>query len=735
MPIRSGILITALLLICASKAQLPLARDTITVYENGRVLKHAWAGGLNSVNASNIDLNGDQKPDLVLFDKQNNYGYGKFRCFISTGQPGEIKYRYDAGLSYFFPEAVFWAVFHDYNNDGRADLFCSTNGGIRVYTNTTPPQGLPSFTLANPRLTSDYYPQFSPPSISNLFASSAGVPGIGDVDNDGDLDILTFSPNGILLEMHRNTSQEHHWHSDSLIYQRDSDCWGDLRESDCLVQFDKCSSRVSGPSATYHAGSCIACLDNDGDLDQDLIMGDQNCSFVQYVQNNGTDSVADFSDSTKLYPNFPAKNTGGNFINMSFFPCAYLADVNGDGRKDLLASPNAIGSENFYSLWLYRNAATTATADFQLEKKNFLQDEMIEVGQNSYPVLFDADNDGKKDLLLGTQGYFSPGALDSRLALYRNIGSAAIPVFSLMTRDYAGLGASKLNNVMPAVGDPDGDGDTDILIGTSSGQVHWLENTAGAGHACQFAPLKMNPFNFTTVSACAAPQLFDIDKDGRQDLLIGMKNGRIAYYKNTSSGPSTTFSLINSFLGEVDVKSDPSRYGLEGYAAPFFYTENNIDYLLVGTVTGEIRQYMVTSLSSVFLLLTSRVNGLSEGSQSTVLYEDINGDGKRDLFVGMATGGLTFFSSASPFVGIREESNTSQQLIAYPNPASSIIRINMEPGINKFQMHVTDISGRVVKNDIWYGASDIDVSELVPGVYMIELRGETTVLRTKFVKE
>jgi hypothetical protein len=735
MSFRFGTLASGFMLSFTLCAQLPVARDTITVFESGRVLKYAWAGGLNSVNVSNADLNGDQKMDLVVFDKQNTYGFGRFRCFLKTGQPGQISFRSDPGLSYYFPEAVFWAVLQDYNNDGKADLFCSTNGGIKVYRNTTQPQGVPSFSLASLRLSSDYYPDLSPPSISNLYASSAGVPGIADVDNDGDLDILTFSPLGVFLELHTNMSQELYGNSDSLVYQRDDDCWGDLSESSCEVNFEICSSKLSGPANTYHAGSCIACLDSDGDHDQDLIMGDQTCSFVHYVHNTGTDTAADFTDSTRLYPNFPAKNSNNTFISMSFFPCAYMADVDDDGKKDLLASPNAIGSENFNSLWLYRDAATTATANFQLQKKNFLQDEMIDVGQNSYPVFFDENSDGKKDLLIGTQGYYAPGALDARLALYRNIGTKSAPVFSLITRDYANLGVAKLNNVMPAVGDPDNDGDVDILIGTSPGQVHWLENTAGAGNPCQYSALKINPFSFTTQSSSAAPQLFDIDKDGKQDLLIGMKNGRIAYYKNTTSGSTVTFSLITSFLGSVDVKSDPGRYGLEGYAVPYFYIEGGVTYLLVGTVTGDVRQYSVSSASSDFVELTGRVNGLTEGSQATPLYEDINGDNKRDYIVGMATGGLSFFSSASPYVGIEENSkNEATTIIVFPNPASTKIGIVAENIFSSCDLSIRDITGRILHTEKWIQGSEIDVSELAEGVYFIELQNQFRSTRGKFLK-
>ncbi|MBK6984752.1 MAG: hypothetical protein IPH32_08330 [Bacteroidetes bacterium] len=58
------------------------------------------------------------------------------------------------------------------------------------------------FTLVNSLLRSDYNP-FGAPSLSNIPVSSVGIPGISDLDNDGDLDILTFSVIGVKAEYHK----------------------------------------------------------------------------------------------------------------------------------------------------------------------------------------------------------------------------------------------------------------------------------------------------------------------------------------------------------------------------------------------------------------------------------------------------------------------------------------------------------------------------------------------------
>lgn len=712
-----------LLFTLALKAQLPVARDTITVFENGKVLKMPWSNGINYANASNIDLNNDNVKDLVIFDRVNQFGTGRFRCFIKTGAPGQVSYKSDPGLSYYFPSCANWAVLHDFNCDGKEDLFCSVTSGIKVYKNTSSSAGL-SFTLFKSLLYTNYG---GSNGLSNLYASSVGVPGIADIDNDGDLDILTFSPQGVLIEYHKNMSKEQGFNCDSLIYNAVDLCWGKISESQCSVTMNQCQQkpiRIQGLTGekTYHAGSCLMCLDSDGDLDQDLIMGDISCNTVQYAHNTGSGSTALFTDTTALYPGYPLKGSSTQ-IRMNNFPCTYYVDVDGDGKRDLLAMPNVSGSENYKSVWYYRNSSATSTVNFQFVQNNFLQDEMIEVGQNAFPVSIDYDSDGKKDLLVGTYGYYQNGTLNARLTLYRNISSGSVPVYSLITRDYAGLAGQNLSYAIPAIGDVDSDGDADILIGTLSGQVHWLKNSAGPGQVCNFSQFILNPFTFTTSSAVAAPQLFDLDGDNLLDLLIGMKNGRVSYYRNVGTASAPAFTLVTNFLGNIDVKGNPFQYGLDGYAAPFFYRDNGNITALIGSISGAIWQFGVpVNLQSAFPVINSGLNGLNEGSQSAPLFEDLDNDGKRDLMMGNASGGLSYFSSSSPFVGMTEERALGDMPALFPNPAGNYVLFKMPTQYEEATVELLETGGRsLLSKRISPAAEWLDLSGVEPGLYLIKL--------------
>src|SRR5690606_17402615 len=117
-------------------------------------------------------------------------------------------------------------------------------------------------------------------------SSSVGVPGISDVDNDGDLDILTFMPNGTFIEWHKNMSKELYGNCDSLVFEIGEMCWGKISESQCKVTMNQCLPSMGqvvkdDKSKEYHAGACLTCFDSDGDLDQDLLMGDIECKTIQ----------------------------------------------------------------------------------------------------------------------------------------------------------------------------------------------------------------------------------------------------------------------------------------------------------------------------------------------------------------------------------------------------------------------------------------------------------------------
>ncbi|MFZ9295042.1 MAG: FG-GAP repeat domain-containing protein [Bacteroidia bacterium] len=678
------ILLVCVLITTMAKAQFAVARDTLTVVHGSQTLQFPFAGGLNYLCVSNADLNFDGIQDLVCYDRCNAIGSGLFKCFIKDGT-GQTRYKPDADLPYFFPEVSNWALLLDFNGDQKADLFCSSPLGIQVYKNISTPQNRLKFSPYVNVLMSNYNPGALQPLYTNIYASPIGAPGIKDIDGDGDLDILTFSSQGVFIEWHKNLSIEKFGHKDSLVFELASDCWGKCAESNCQVGLNQCQSKSEFKE--QHAGACLTCLDIENDGDQDLLIGDVGCTDIQFAYNNGTAASALISDTTRNFPNYPQKGNT-QVLRLQHFPCAFIADVDADGKQDLLASPQTANSENAKSLWYYRNVAGTGPAQFQFVASDFLQSEMIDYGQGSKPLLYDINADGLTDLLVVTQGQFTNGYLSSRIAYYQNTGTAQIPKYTRMSADWLNLSTYMLQGLTACLGDIDADGDVDLILGTASGQIHWFENTASINQAAQFTVLKLNPFAITVPFGSAAPLVYDVNKDQKPDLIVGMRNGKLALYINTGNVGVPGFSLYSSNWAGIDVRIETSRYGLDAYASPELVFYSGQTQLLVGSASGHIFNYtMPQNPAATATLINDHVNFWNEGPQSTIAAKDINADGRLDFMLGNAAGGCMFFSSASPQVGVNSQIAESK-LTLFPQPAENFLHLKGNIGIPPYEVYV-----------------------------------------------
>lgn len=82
-------------------------------------------------------------------------------------------------------------------------------------------------------------------------------------------------------------------------------------------------------------------------------------------------------------------------------------------------------------------------------------------------------------------------------------------------------------------------------------------------------------------------------------------------------------------------------------------------------------------------------------------------------------------------VGVNEYSNNNQITI-YPNPATSQLTLNTTEQINS--VNIIDITGKTVKT-IVPNSNTIDVSELVKGIYFLQVQTDKGIANSKFIKE
>ena len=109
---------------------------------------------------------------------------------------------------------------------------------------------------------------------TNILVTYADYPAITDIDNDGDLDILTFWGMGAFVEMHKNLSMEKYGVPDSLDYEKTENCWGHFAENEESneITLDTCfgaKEKFIPNNKDRHAGSTFLVIDLDGDNDKD----------------------------------------------------------------------------------------------------------------------------------------------------------------------------------------------------------------------------------------------------------------------------------------------------------------------------------------------------------------------------------------------------------------------------------------------------------------------------------
>jgi len=715
--------------------------NSVPVIRGGQELTNPWGGGLNYPQVSEFDYDFDGDTDLFIFDRSND----NIRI-LSQENDGQPYYELVYNAARFFPSDLrYRATMVDYDNDGKEDLWTYGIGGLKIYRNVGDAVNGLQWELVTNLLQSEYIN-----GTSQLYVSSADIPAIIDVDYDGDIDVLTFSQGGETVEYHQNQSMELYGIPDSLIFEIKNQCWGLFREDfntnvislndqniPCVGSGIGNPLRVGDASgkSKKHAGSTLLALDMDNSGVLDLILGDVSYATMTLLMNGG--SAPNTNSAMISQDNFFPSNTTP--VDMSLFPAGFFVDVDFDNVKDLLVCPNARNiSENETSVLFYKNMGSNSNPNFIYNAPNYFQQDMIEHGTGTTPVLFDVNEDGLKDLIIANYFRYIPTlSKECTFAYYRNTGTASNPEYTYVDYNYLDLDQENYGlRTIPTFGDIDNDGDEDLLIGIQSGDLVYYENTStGNGAVFNTAQAGFNDHTGTPIvtEGYAFPQFFDLDNDGLLDLILGTKAGTIEYYRNIGTANNPSFELTNEQLGNIDLTiSNPNTL-----AAPHFFRIGDTTHLFAGSADGVLFYY--DSIDGQldpgedFRLVSPEYLDIDVEAYSSFWVEDIDGDGNLNMFVGQDLGGLFHFE-ADPNSSVSVQETTSLQVALYPNPGNESIHIRSEIPIDNIRM--LNMQGQEVlfQQTESTKSVNLNVTDLSVGTYVVLMETQTGVVTKKWVK-
>ncbi|MDC3071119.1 T9SS type A sorting domain-containing protein, partial [Bacteroidota bacterium] len=223
------------------------------------------------------------------------------------------------------------------------------------------------------------------------------------------------------------------------------------------------------------------------------------------------------------------------------------------------------------------------------------------------------------------------------------------------------------------------------------------------------------------IGSFATPFIYDVNKDGLNDLIVGEQIGTINYFPNRGTINSAIFDTIIQNFGNVDIEDSVIS---TGYSSPKIIDINNKRYLISGSFSGYLYAFEIESIDSSFAPTDIGLNNLWDGSITAIDFTDLNNDYKLDIIIGNKSGGLTYYNSDSLLTNTNNLPNN--ELMLFPNPTKNNITIvsKILGNVELYNTHGILILQKTKKSD----KLRISLKNVSNGIYYLKFNNKTNLV-------